>query len=339
MSSIYFAIFLCFFPSPIRICIYRLLGAKIGKRVKIGFGTVILSKKLEIGDNSKIGYFCKIKVDTLSLGKYVSIGNFVKISVYKIRMDSRAIVSSTAEIEGDSGDSRSVIKLGMHSWIFQHCYINVIRQVTLGKNVGLGGGTFLFTHGYWLGKLDGFPISCQPVTIDDNVWIPWDCFIMPGVTIGKNVVVGARALINKDVPQNTLVAGVPARVIKEKSFQDVSYEEKIKIVKESVCSFADRQNKSIEIIEINHKIQFLLNKLPFLILYERGQIDTTGLPKNVLNVFFDEVPENIFESYPCFSLKEYLSSSYGLIPDTAKEWLQFSRCIGLRFYPIDEISN
>lgn len=159
MSSLYIAVLMAFLPSPVRIAFYRLTGSKIGKRAKIGFGTVILAKKIEIGDNSIIGYFSRIKVNTLSLGKYVSIGNFVKISVHKIKMDSRAIISSTVQVVGDSNDKRSVIKLGMHSWIFQHCYINVARQVILGKNVGVGG-RYILVYPWLLAKQAGW-ISCE----------------------------------------------------------------------------------------------------------------------------------------------------------------------------------
>lgn len=337
MSSIYFAVFIAFLPSSIRIFIYRLLGSKIGKQVKIGFGTIILSENIEIGDNSKIGYFCKIKVNTLSLGKYVSIGNSVKISVYKIRMDSRAIVSPDVKIEGDSNDKRSVIKLGMHSWIFQHCYVNVIRQVTLGKNVGVGGGSYLFTHGYWLNKLDGFPVSYGPITIDDNVWLPWSCFIMPNVKIGKNVIVGARSLVNKDVPQNALVAGSPAKVIKEKSFRAVSLEEKTKILSEIVEDFAERKNRKVIRKETDEKIVFSFDKEPFIIIHKNFQNNTSELSLSALNISFDKVSKDLLTHYPCYSLKNKYSSSVDIIPKVAVEWLEFARCMGLRFYAIDEM--
>jgi maltose O-acetyltransferase len=54
----------------------------------------------------------------------------------------------------------------------------------------------------------------KPVRIGNDVWIGGNVTILPGVTIGNNVVVAAGAVINKDVPDNTLVCGVPARVIK-----------------------------------------------------------------------------------------------------------------------------
>jgi maltose O-acetyltransferase len=54
----------------------------------------------------------------------------------------------------------------------------------------------------------------KPVHIGNDVWIGGNVTILPGVTIGNNVVVAAGAVINKDVPDNTLVGGVPAKVIK-----------------------------------------------------------------------------------------------------------------------------
>ena len=57
----------------------------------------------------------------------------------------------------------------------------------------------------------------KPVTIGNDVWIGANAVILPGVTIGNNVVVAAGAVVNKDVPDNTLVAGVPARRIRSLS--------------------------------------------------------------------------------------------------------------------------
>ena len=54
----------------------------------------------------------------------------------------------------------------------------------------------------------------QPVTIGDDVWIGANCSILPGVTIGNNVVVAAGAVVTADVPDNCLVGGCPAKVIK-----------------------------------------------------------------------------------------------------------------------------
>ena len=57
-------------------------------------------------------------------------------------------------------------------------------------------------------------ITCKPVHIKKNVWIGVNVTILPGVTIGENAVVGAGAIVTKDVPDNAVVVGSPAKVIK-----------------------------------------------------------------------------------------------------------------------------
>ena len=55
----------------------------------------------------------------------------------------------------------------------------------------------------------------MPVNIGNDVWIGGNCTILPGVTIGNNVVIAAGAVVTKDVPDNSVVGGVPAKVIKQ----------------------------------------------------------------------------------------------------------------------------
>ncbi len=64
-------------------------------------------------------------------------------------------------------------------------------------------------------KDDGMDIMGAPVVIEDNVWIGANVTIMPGVTIGRHSVVGAGSMVNKDVPPDTVVAGVPAKIIRK----------------------------------------------------------------------------------------------------------------------------
>lgn len=337
MSSLYGAVIAAFLPGKIRIALYRLLGAKIGKNVRIGLGTVILAESIEIGDHTNIGFFCRIKVSSLILGKYVEIGTMTKIAVHTIKMDSRAIISPDVQISGDHCDPQSVLTMGMHSWIFQNCFINVTREVIMGKNVGVGGGTYIFTHGYWLNKLDGFPVGFGSVTIEDNVWIPWSCFIMPGVTIGSNSIIGARSLVTRDVPRNALVAGNPAKVIRDQSFRNVDRSEKIKIITKSLKEFAKQKNQDLEVVETSANLEFSLNKSCILIIHLEPVGSDYAFKQTALNVFFDKIFREQAERFPCFSLEDYLSSSTDIMPEAARDWLNFARNFGLRFYAIDEI--
>ena len=89
--------------------------------------------------------------------------------------------------------------------------------VTFGDYCMVGPGTLIATTGHPMepeGRRDRLAMS-KPITVGDDVWIGGNCVITGGVTIGNNVVVAAGAVVNKDVPDNCVVAGVPAKVIKQ----------------------------------------------------------------------------------------------------------------------------
>ena len=91
----------------------------------------------------------------------------------------------------------------------------------------VGPGTLIATTGHPLtaqGRRERLAIS-KPITIGNDVWIGGNCTILPGVTIGNNVVVAAGAVVTKDVPDNCVVGGVPAKVIRELE-NDISEEER-----------------------------------------------------------------------------------------------------------------
>ena len=92
-----------------------------------------------------------------------------------------------------------------------------IREVWIGDNVMIGPGTLISTVNHPLtpmGRRQHLGIA-KPVRIGNDVWIGGNVTILPGVTIGNNVVVAAGAVVTKDIPDNTLVVGVPAKKIRD----------------------------------------------------------------------------------------------------------------------------
>lgn len=92
-----------------------------------------------------------------------------------------------------------------------------IAPVHIGDYCMIGPNTLITTVGHPLSpkgrrEKKGFG---KPVTIGDDVWIGGNCTILPGVKIGNNVVVAAGAVVTKDVPDNCVVGGVPAKKLKD----------------------------------------------------------------------------------------------------------------------------
>lgn len=118
---------------------------------------------------------------------------------------------------------------------FPPFYTDFGKNITIGKNVFFNTGcSFQDRGGIRIGdgSLIGMNVTIatlnhglsietrnvtypSPVVIGENVWIGSSATILPGVTIGDNAVVAAGAVVAKDVPKNTVVAGVPAKVIKK----------------------------------------------------------------------------------------------------------------------------
>jgi acetyltransferase-like isoleucine patch superfamily enzyme len=118
--------------------------------------------------------------------------------------------------------------------VFTPLYINYGKNTTIGKNVfinfdcvflDLGGiiieddvliapKVSLLTEGHPIEAEKRQSLTVAPIHIKKNAWIGANATILPGVTIGENAVVAAGSVVSKDVPDNTVVGGIPAKIIK-----------------------------------------------------------------------------------------------------------------------------
>lgn len=132
------------------------------------------------------------------------------------------------EIFGTTGEHIHVeanirVDYGYNIYIGENFYSNHdltildVAPVTIGDNCMVAPGVHIYTATHPTDPMErnsGLEYA-KPVVIGDNCWIGGRSIINPGVTIGNNVVIASGTVVTKDVPDNVVVAGVPAKVIKQ----------------------------------------------------------------------------------------------------------------------------
>jgi acetyltransferase-like isoleucine patch superfamily enzyme len=112
------------------------------------------------------------------------------------------------------------IKLGHHVGFNYGCIIDGAGGITIGNNVLIAQYCSLVTAQHLYAKeelVNTQPWTTQPIVIEDDVWLAANVIVTPGVTIGRGAVVGAGAVVTKDVAPYTIVAGVPAKFLKNRN--------------------------------------------------------------------------------------------------------------------------
>ena len=148
-------------------------------------------------------------------GKHAVIHHSVRMDTPPYRkfwLGDYSVVESFACINNAVGD----VIIGDHTRVGLHN--TIIGPVSIGNHVNLAQGITVtaLNHNFSdAGKrIDTQGVSTTPVVIEDDVWIGANAVILPGVTIGQHSVVAAGAVVTKEVPPHSLVAGVPAKVIR-----------------------------------------------------------------------------------------------------------------------------
>ncbi|GAB3775858.1 sugar O-acetyltransferase [Spirosoma horti] len=106
------------------------------------------------------------------------------------------------------------IRLGKNIFINHACSFLDIGGITIEDDVMIGPRVNLTSENHPLDPNDRTTVLLQPIVLKRNAWIGAGATILPGVTIGENSIVAAGAVVSRDVPPNSVVAGVPAKVVK-----------------------------------------------------------------------------------------------------------------------------
>ena len=226
-------------PSFLKKAVYRAKGYKIGKKVSIGFGSVIVGDDVSIGDRSSIGFLSFVRGKRIRIGERVQIGATTFIDTPHFEIGDGSKINEQVFIGGlQFPDSRLVI--GRNCQIMQMSFINPTRSITIGDDSGIGGDCLMFGHVSWLSQLEGYPVEFESIEIGKSVSLAWRVFVLPGAKIGDGAVIGANSLVSRTIPPRCLAIGYPARVVsKFPDFpRDLSDEERKRLFGDMVREMA-----------------------------------------------------------------------------------------------------
>jgi len=289
-------------PSPVKKIYYRLRGAKIGKNVTIGFLSVLNGELIEIGDDSKIGMLSFINARKIIIGKRTKINSMVAIDTGEFIIKNDAVIMEQVVI-GGMLTSRSKITIGNNVKIFPYCFLNPTEEITIEDDVGVGGANYIFTHGSWQSKIDGFPVSFGPVTIKKGVWLPWRVFIMPNVTINEYATIGAGSIITKDIPAYSLAAGSPAKVLRSGNEYIKQYDhiQKFQILVSILEEFADflryTNRETVEIEKHTDFIKLKSNSIKVYLISSKESLEKISVKKREVVISMAKINSELRTKY------------------------------------------
>ncbi|HEY7571817.1 MAG TPA: hypothetical protein VH796_10655 [Nitrososphaeraceae archaeon] len=220
-------------------------GAKLNK-------VQIKARNVRIGAGSSLEN-CKLFSDgLLYVGKNTTIKERAVVSAFRsISIGNNTIIDRDVIIGGMQSQN-SMFKIGSNCVVLYRSYINTTRSVVIGNDVGIGGYCLLFTHSSWQNALNGHPYIFANITIKDEVWLPWNVTVLPGITIGKGATIGTGSVVTKSLSPGVFAAGVPARVVRNTSNNELNVDAKHNIMLNIISDFYDYASKYLKLRQIEY---------------------------------------------------------------------------------------
>jgi len=273
-------------------CMVKIVGSninihssvKIGKNVKIVSDDIFIDEGTVIGDNTMI-----VAWEKLVIGKFCVIRPNAKIRVRSLEIGDFFFSDDNPRplIIGGGGSNgpTAKIKIGKQC-VIHDSYINVFMPVEIGDNVGLSPSSDIITHGFWNSILKGFNVKYGAVKIGSGCILGYRSLILPNVTLGNNVSVGAGAVVTSSFPDNVVIGGVPAKVISGSSDYPIklSESEKEKIVCELMYGYAESLKDKVDSVSIVQNDDTIL----ITGLYDGNQFFVSSCSEGILVKYYTE---------------------------------------------------
>lgn len=186
-----------------KIALKRLLGS-------MGEG-VIVGRNVTLRHPGKIHLGPGVAVDDYAVLDAKGDGN------HGIFLGENVLVGRSTVLSCKDGD----ISIGDNTNIAMSCFIQSARTVTIGRKVLFGAYCYVIGGGDHASDRTDIPVMDQGqiirgINIEDHVWLGADAKVVDGVRIGRDAIIGAGAVVNRDVPAWSIAAGVPARVLRDR---------------------------------------------------------------------------------------------------------------------------
>jgi acetyltransferase-like isoleucine patch superfamily enzyme len=186
-----------------RIALKRMLG-------RMGRG-VIVGRNVTIRHPGKIHLADGVAVDDYAVLDAKGNGN------KGIFLDDNVLVGRSTVLSCKDGD----IHVGANANIAMNCFIQSARSVTIGRKVLFGAYCYVIGGGDHISDRTDVPVMDQGqivrgIEIEDHAWLGADVKVVDGVRIGRDSIIGAGAVVARDVPEYSTAAGIPARVLRDR---------------------------------------------------------------------------------------------------------------------------
>ena len=193
-----------------------MLGFSLGPGARVGFGAIVGGAQVALGEGARVAPFSLVVADEVVLGPRARIGPLTMVRVRRLSLGPFARIGALVMVAGrERFFMHSAFTLGTNARIFPLCWVDCGQHVHVGDDSCLGGGTHVFTHGSFLSYLEGYPVNSGDVHVGDNVYIAWRCVLLPGTRIEGDAVVGAKSLLKGSFPRGVLLAGTPAKIVRQ----------------------------------------------------------------------------------------------------------------------------